>query len=521
MRRSPKKTIICSFIILCFLALLISPALSMELVSDTPGASIYLVKRTVTSMDCKSVVNPIHGNKLVTTGQGDFFHPRITQDGNDTIIIAYTQQINSDDIRMGWSYSEDKGINWTNLQWMEKAKDLGNDIAWVDGDNYRGFFGVYIDQANNYESFYTIPDIEDMGTWKFFHWSDTVKDLTYVCIEDNGWIEGQYFQKKGPIGLTIQHFLYTDYDIPHCPISVVYGFNEEGELEGGEITFDAQTRLKTAPASNPDMSNEYMKSHFTWQYTPSEGTSQIVWKKIIPIEGDVASTDLEYTPYQSYVGTGTHPAIAHYGPHVAVVYMNDSQIVCSHSHDDGETWDVSLVGMGSFPDICVTGGYFRCAYTYQGNLYISDSKDGGINWDDPLQINEVDGTVVEEEQGIAVYEKGIAWSDRRDGTQDIYFMEGSTKARVEIKSISKGFGISAVIGNPSMVDATDVQAMIHINAPYMLYGSSTPFTVDLPVGSEQYIHTGFVCGLGPAIITVTADTAKKEINGFVLGPLII
>jgi len=41
------------------------------------------------------------------------------------------------------------------------------------------------------------------------------------------------------------------------------------------------------------------------------------------------------------------------------------------------------------------------------------------------------------------------------------------------------------------------------------------------VGSEQYIHTGFVCGLGPAIITVTADTAKKETYGFVLGPLIL
>ena len=521
MSRPQKKIIIYSFAIFCILNILIFPAIATELAVDTPDLVLLPVKRTVLPMNSMSVQNSMHGNKLVTIGQGDFSHPHITRDGNDTIIIAYTQQFNPEDIRMGWSYSTDKGVNWTNVQWMEEARDLGNDIAWIDGDNYRGLFGVYIDQANSYESFYLIPDIEHMETWKFFHWSDTVKDLAYVCIEDNGWIEGQYFQKKGPIGLTIQHFLYTDYDIPYCPISVIYGFTEEGELEGGEVTFDAQSRLKTAPASNPDMSNEYMKSHFTWQYTSPEGSSQIVWKKIIPIEGDKASTDLEYTPYQSYIGKGSDPAIAHYGPHVAIVYMNNSKIVCAHSHDDGESWDTSLLGLGSYPDICVTGGYFRCAYTYQGNLYLSDSKDGGMTWDEPLQINEIDGTVVEEEQGIAVHEKGIVWSDSRDGTQDIYFMEGSTKARVEIKSISKGFGISAVITNPSMVDATNVQAMIHINAPCMMYGSTTPFTFDLPVGTEQNIHTGFICGLGPATITVTADTAKKEIGGFVIGPLIL
>jgi hypothetical protein len=521
MRGSQKKAIVCSTLMLFFLGLLTSPILATESVINTPGNCLPLVKKTSILLGSHYVNNTANGNKLVTPDSGDFSHPRITQDGKDNLVIAYTQHYDPDDIRMGWSYSKDNGVNWTTLEWMKKARDLGNDIAWIDGEYYEGLFGVYIDTANSYESFYTIPNIEDPETWNFFHWASPVEDLTYVCIEDYGWIEGQYFQQKGPIGLTIQHFLYTDYDIPHCPIAVIYGFNEEGGLEGGEETFDAQTHLKTAPASNPDMSNEPMKSHFTWQYTPAEGPSKIVWKKIIPVEGDESSTDIEYTPYQSYVGEGNHPSIAHYGPHIAIVYMNNSQIICAHSHNDGETWDTSLVGVGSFPDICVAGGYFRCAYTSQGNLFLSDSKDGGITWSDPLQINDVDGTVVEEEQGIDVHEAGVVWSDSRDGTKDIYFMEGSPEATVEIRSISKGFGISVLIANPSMVDATDVQGTIRINAPLMLYGMNTPFTLDLPAGSEQHIQSGLIFGLGPATITATADTAKKIINGFVLGPLIL
>ena len=175
------------------------------------------------------------------------------------------------------------------------------------------------------------------------------------------------------------------------------------------------------------MSNEFMKSHHTFYCDPDENEQyKIVWKKIVPIEGDTDSTDIEFTPFNEYVGDGTNPAIAHSGNNVAIVYMSGANILCVYSSDDGENWDTVTIGPGSYPDICALGNTFQCAYVDGGDLYVISSSDGGANWGDPLQINDNDGSVVAAENSVDIHPAGIVWEDNRWGDIGVYYAEFGT-----------------------------------------------------------------------------------------------
>jgi len=362
------------------------------------------------------------GNVLVSIGSPeDDYLPGITKDSSGNVVVAWTQDINILTQEMAWGVSQDNGETWEASATTGGGYNLCNDIAWVNGPVYIGLFGVYIHPMEDERGFYLFRDATDFESMEFSVWTSEAPDLTYACISDNSYLEGQYHELDGPANAYIQHLIYLDYDIPGCYEQMITGFTPEGEVDGGEGTFDGQADLDTAPGYDPDMSNEYMKSHHTWYCDPNEdGNYKIVWKKIVPIEGDTDSTDIEYTPYQRYLGDGTNPAIAHFESNVAVVYMNDGNVKCAYSSDDGENWNTVTLGPGTYPDICA-GSAFQCAYVNEGDLYITESKDGGATWGTPGRINDVDGTVVEEENAVDIHSAGVVWTDNRDGDKNIYY----------------------------------------------------------------------------------------------------
>jgi len=465
----------------------------------------------------------IDGNIIITSGLGNYIHPQITTDDKDNIIVAYTQEINSNDCRLGWSYSLNSGETWMAIEHSNQSFNTYNDIAWIDGDYYTGFMGVYNNLAEDFESFYKISDISDPKSWEFMHWSNKAKDLTYTCISDHGWLKGQYYETEGPVSFDLQYFLYTDYQLQDCPTSIIYGFTEEGCIDSGEITFDGQKYLKTVPAYDPDMSNEYMKSHYTWQYyNKTRGINQIVWKKIVPIEGDLESTDIEYTPFRKYIDDGEHPSITHDGNKVVIVYMEDGeQIKCSYSQDDGESWTIKTIAEGAWPDICSSGGIFRCAYAHEGNLYVIESIDSGANWSSPIQVNELDGTVVEEENSIDIHCGGIVWTGEIYGKKEIFYAPNRDIPKIQINDISLGLGVTVEIENIGYNDAHDIDCEIYISAPLMFIGEKTTFMIDVPQSDIVSISTGFVFGFGPASILVKAENIKSEKTGILFGPIFI
>jgi len=460
----------------------------------------------------------LSGNIRLSEHDSDDINPCITKDLEGNIVVAFTENHNILDNRLAWSYSTDNGASWYQIYTEEPTFETYNDVAVVNGPIYYGLFGVFIQPMDEVKCFYQIPDITSLETWYFGFWTGESPDISYACISDNSYLEGQYHEMDGPVNMYIEHLLYLDYDIPNCPYQFITGFLEDGQVDGGEGTFDGQEYMVTAPASDCDMSNEYMKSHHTWHcHLEDSGEDKIVWKMVIPIEGDTDSTDLEYTPYYAYVGDGTDPAIAHYGENIAIVYMSGGNIKCAYSSNNGDDWSTSTIGSGGYPDICAVGSEFRCAYANNGNLYLVASSDGGATWGEQEKVNDVDGTVVEEEGSIDIHRGGIVWTDIRNEDKDIYYASGTAAPEITIGAISGGIGVSAEIENTGTGDANNVQWSIDLEGGLVLVGAHADGTIStLAAGASQTVKIGFVLGFGGVDITVAADGASKTASGTVL-----
>jgi hypothetical protein len=132
--------------------------------------------------------------------------------------------------------------------------------------------------------------------------------------------------------------------------------------------------------------------------------------------------DIEVWPWQGYIADGTNPDISASGSNVCIVYMQNGDVKCSYSTNGGDSFSASTVATGaSYPAVYVSGSDVHCAYIKDNNLYYVASEDNGANWDEPMQINEVDGSVLAEAESIDLIDSGAVWTDTRNGENDIYF----------------------------------------------------------------------------------------------------
>ena len=93
--------------------------------------------------------------------------------------------------------------------------------------------------------------------------------------------------------------------------------------------------------------------------------------------------------------------------------------------------------------------------------------------------------------------------------------------KIEIGEITGGFGVSAEIKNIGAAEAINVEWTIKLEG-FVLFGREKTGTFEKIVpGFGPSAKTGFVFGLGPVQITVTADEAEKTANALLVGPFVL
>lgn len=444
--------------------------------------------------------------------EGDDRRPSITKDSHGNTVVAYQHDEDLFVSAAGFAYNP----NPTDAEaWWENGVILS--LTGIEMINYPDtaacahpdydLMSVFISVDTEAVGGIYIPDVTDYNTWEPYTWVGDALEPEIAQIADGGWYTDKYFPEVvGPFNFYIYHEIYDVYDIPSCPICFHTGI----DAGSGVGYFDAQSQEQTAPAADPDMVNLEDRFHTVIYNTE---TSKIIWKKIVPTE----ESDYEYTPYQATVADGTNPSIAAYGTNVAIVYMDNGKVKCVYSSDDGDTWSAPvIIADGTYPDIYAYGTVLYATYINNGNLYKVISQDGGATWSAPEQINDVDGTVVEEENSVDLHEGGVVWVDDRDGYYHIYYdkLLSVPQPNIVIESISGGIGVSAVLKN--IGDASGTFDWSITLDGFVLLGKSASGTATLDPGETITVKSGFPLGFGNVDITVTADKATEATSGKLL-----
>ena len=126
----------------------------------------------------------------------------------------------------------------------------------------------------------------------------------------------------------------------------------------------------------------------------------------------------------------THPHINVTKNQICIVADSDTDgIVLYSSSDNGNSWELKKVTADilptsanpNYPMIYANDEGLLCTFVESNNIYLTSSINNGFNWSEPLQLNSVNNSVVEEYRFADLTDENhILWTDNRSGNNDIY-----------------------------------------------------------------------------------------------------
>lgn len=479
-------------------------------------------------LTAKPIMRPV-GTPVAET-EDDEFHPTVAIDNSGNLFGAYTLKRSIIESNIIYTFSNNQGETWDESYYeFEGVLDYPAVDYWGSGNTFVGTFLADPNEADGCAQYRLIVgDPTNEETWSLVMWDWTTynqrdrESPDIAGYDNNGEAPSWYF---GVI-VDTQSSDNLEYPGEHNPVLNWAHYEDENSGWFWIWTFNESANA----CVDIDKSNGMVYAAWDSPNEDEPGNG----RDILYCIADTHDWMVENWLIDWYTIGGTEentfPDIAADKGYVYIVSQSDEagtqDIVCYYSHDGGETWDMSIVASDTgkdemYPSIVADGDEAICIFTSDGDLYISASEDGGVTWSTPEK--KVTGTVSMEYRTAKVTTFGHTfWTDTRNGNKDIYYESGEAAPMINVKSISGGFGVSAVIENIGTGDATDVQWSIDLEGGLILVGQNAGDTIPtLAVGESVTVRIPFVLGFGGVTIKVAADSATKSATGTVLLFLVI
>jgi len=458
----------------------------------------------------------------ITSSQEDEGHPHLTMDNKGNPIIVYDHNAETyHDVYM--QKSDDFGQTWPNDLTFFVYGSEENGVINPVVDMYDGRIngGIIIQSEDAKPYFYGsgIIDITNPSSWEIDLVDNTeitpwMGEVDAACSGEKSanycFISDLIFEDIN-IENTIQTFWFKDMTLYGDP-------NATGNVEGLYYT--------TPPYfSHPSVAvgNEF---HTVVQRDNDNG-AQIAFVST-PVYSPTFQNATSFIKSISRTNL-TYPIVAASGEYAYCVVQNDrfdsQDIICYTPAGGFQGWGYEILVDSPddeiFPSVAANGENVICTFIKEGNLYYMTSRDAGESWTEPIQINDVDGTVVEEYKATDIDGPYIIWTDNRNGNQDI-FIEKIEMPWIDIQDVRGGFGVSATVDNIGSASAHDVPWSIDIEGDYVFYGSQRVGSINAfnHNSEEETIISGFVFGFGPVLVKVNVggETTFRYLK--MLGPFV-
>jgi len=467
----------------------------------------------------------------MTSSEEEEKHPGIGRSPQGQIVFAWEDPA-IDDVLWGFSLDDGEEFELLGYYDMEGLSTYPSIDYWGAGTKFYGTMIPSYDYLDGGPSFLLeCLDPADSETWGLYSWDWSAHGWYDMLDVDIACDNSQEDWEFGFISLVSS----TTYGDGLDDGAFIFYMN----TEEGEAMIGWYYGTDGCKHTSCDIDHITSKTYAVYDYLNTEDENNTKWDLLVRVD-NFANWDASGNLYQIEADEGnlTYPSVAVNDNDIIIAAENNGNVVALHS-DRGMmgTPTTTIVEEGaSSPKVSFAKEQiFVVSYVKDGNLYYKLTEDGGETWGDAVQINENDGSVIDEYKTADLCEKGrmAMWSDNQAGNADIFIntdVYEILEPILDIGIVMGGFGVSATLTNTGTMDDENVnwsiefeegQGLIILPSGRIKEGVEPTITA----GGEVTVKTGLVLGFGMVSIIVSATGAEQSVSktasGFVLGPFVL
>jgi len=490
------------------------------IISSIDPSLLSKYSTTQNTNDQENIPLSLDRDTRVTLSNDDDAHPSIDIDYQGNPLILYDSTNDNMDFDILIKKSTDKGLTWPDVytwDWArEETSETYPDLSFME-DGIRAF-GTH--DSGTYDPilfFHDYVNIDDPSSWTLYS-LDFAPQITYIketAITTHG---SNIIVIGCIVGLS-----YLEYNLDDTLLIV---WNTEGGVGSwpGLFLINEDSEGNTRPISTPSATSGN-KLYLSFQIEEIDDRVAVYVAYCPP--DDVVFENWDNRIVTNLRSNSINSNIYSNEDYTYLVVQDDwfgSQDIYCYFSKSVSFWNKNIVVDSSademYPVVIGKDEDATCLFIRNGNLYKTETSDGGIIWTNPEQVNDEDGTVVQEYGSVDISGKYAIWTDNRNGNKDLYFEEVRSLPELMIEGISGGLKVKAYISNVGNAPAENTKWTLKLNG-FIVPESKSGYITTLEPGESRRVETDFVFGFGSFNLLVIAGDISESVSGIAFGSFVV